>query len=164
MTVELADHPVERAQRGPRGEPDPEHRQPFVAFVGALAVPAPLGAVVVAGERVRDRGLAQPGQSVDHRGSADPVRVLAVGGDDLVEFVVDRGQLRGLDGAEVGVPVMADVVVVGFGVLAECGELPRRQWVGTHPVGSVGPAPPAFLARQSVERAAGHDSTSNASS
>ena len=77
VAVELADHPVQRAQRGVRGQPDPEHRDPLVALAGQRAVAADLVAVEPAGEAVRGGGLAQPGQRVDHRGAAHPVRVAA---------------------------------------------------------------------------------------
>ncbi|MEH1130419.1 hypothetical protein [Micromonospora sp. CPCC 206061] len=55
---ELADHPVQGPQRGPRGKPDPEHRQPFMPIVGDITQAAPLCPVELFGERVRDRGAS----------------------------------------------------------------------------------------------------------
>ena len=59
MAVELADHPVQRAQRGVGGQPGPEHRDPLVALAGQRPVAADLVAVEAAGEAVRGGRLAQ---------------------------------------------------------------------------------------------------------
>jgi hypothetical protein len=162
VAVEAADHAVEGAQRGLGGQPDPEHRDPFVSGVGDRPVPAYLAAVEPAGEDVGDRGLAQPGQRVDDRGAAQPVGVLAVGRHDQLQLLQDGGKLRGAQGAEVGVPVVPGLVVVGTRILPERGQPGRGQPLRLLPGGGVHVASPAFLAGQAVE-GSGHSMTAKAS-
>jgi hypothetical protein len=162
VAVELADHPVQRAEGGVRGQADPEHRDPLVPLAGQRPVLADLRAVEGAGECVGGGGLAQAGQSVDDRGPADPVRVLPPGGDDHVELVVDRGELRGAQDAEVGVPVVPGLVVVLTGLVPELAHPDRLQELGPVPGRGVHVAPALFAGQ--APGGAAHSRTSNASS
>src|SRR5436190_23373429 len=57
VAVELADHPVQRAQRGIGGQPHPEHRDPLVALASQRPAAADLVTVEAAGETVRGARL-----------------------------------------------------------------------------------------------------------
>jgi hypothetical protein len=162
VAVELADHPVQRPQRGVGGQPDPEHRDALVALAGHRTAAADLGAVEAAGEAAGGGGLAQARQRVDDSCPADPVGILPPGRDDQVQLLVDGGQLRGAQDAEVGVPVMPGLVVVLPRRLAQPFQLTGLQLLRALPRGRLHVAAPAFLARQAVERA-GHSMISNAS-
>jgi hypothetical protein len=160
VAVELADHPVQRAQRGVGGQPGPEHRDPLVALAGQRPVAADLVAVEAAGEAVHGGRLAQPGQRVDHRRAAHPVRILPPGRDDQLQLVMHGGQLRGPQDPEVGVPVVAGLVVVLAGLAERC-ELSCGQRLWPLAGRRAGVAAPAFLAGQAIEHRA-HSRISNA--
>src|ERR1035438_9826196 len=100
--------------------------RPYSTCQGQLIRGAYLRAVEAAGETVRGGGLAQRPEGPHHRGAAYPVRVLPPGGHDQLQFVVHGSQLRGAQGAEVGVPVVAGLVVILTRTLAQPFELSEQ--------------------------------------
>jgi hypothetical protein len=168
VAVEAAQHRVEAAHRGVRRQPDPRHRDPFVALGGGRPVDVDLAAVEPGREHDRQGGLAQPGVGVEQCRALHLVTVLAVGLDDLIQLGDQAVHLRGQDRAQVGVPHGPLLLVaqpLRPGQLADgcLGEL-----VGPSPGGGVDPGQPPLLHRQAVVALeafeVGHRMTGKASS
>lgn len=133
---------------GLAGQPDPADRPPFVPVPGVFAVLGDLAEMESFGEGQHRGGLAQPGERVDRDRALGLVPVLGVAVHDVPQILVQRGQLRGLDRSEVGVPLPAPLVVVGQCRLTQRSEFARGRWFGLRAGWGVHKTSPAFLACQ----------------
>ena len=124
--VELEHRPVELLEPGVAGQPDPAHRPPLVAIAGVGALDPDLAAVKILGERQDRCRLAQAGVGVDRDRALGLVAELEVAVDHGRELLVQRGQLRCPDRAQIGVPQLPKMVVDLGVVRGERPQLPGQ--------------------------------------